>query len=81
MRSIETEYKETKVKAAVNLYQNRDPAMEMVRDFEERAETVGHQALTIEVAVYAKEYVLQLHLEYRDPLCHRGGRGDAWKKR
>ena len=30
MRSIETEYKETKMKVAVNLYQNRDPAMKMV---------------------------------------------------
>ena len=45
LRSIKTEYEETKVKAAVNLYQNRDPAMKMVRDFEECAESVGHQAL------------------------------------
>ena len=68
LRSIETEYKETKVKAAVNLYQNRDSAMKMVRDFEERVESVGHQALTTEVAVYAKEYGLQLQLEYPDPV-------------
>ena len=58
LRSIETEYKETKVKAAVNLYQNRDPAMKMVRDFEEHAESVEHQALTTEAAVYAREYGL-----------------------
>ena len=69
LRSIETEYEETKVKAAVNLFQNRDPAMKMVRDLEERAESVGHQALTTEAAVYAKEYGLQLQLEYPDPLC------------
>ena len=31
LRSVETECKETKVKAAVKLYQNRDPAMKMVR--------------------------------------------------
>ena len=34
--------------------------MKMVRDFEERAESVGHQALTKEAEVYAKEYGLQL---------------------
>ena len=69
LRSIETEYEETKVKAAVNLYQNRDLAMKMVRDFEERAESVRHQALTTEAAVYAKEYGLQLQLEYPDSVC------------
>ena len=41
MRSIETEYKEMKVKTAVNLYQNRDPALKMVRDFEERVESLN----------------------------------------
>ena len=83
LRSIETEYKlETKVKAAVNLYQNRDPAMKMVWDSEERAESVGHQALTKEAAAYAKEYGLQLQVEYPDPVCvtQEGGRGDTWKK-
>ena len=69
LHTIEREYKETKVKAVVNLYQNRDPAMKMVRDFEERAESVGHQALTEEAAVYAKEFGLQLQLEYPDPVC------------
>ena len=37
LRSVENEYKETKVKAAVKLYQNRDLAMKMVREFEEQA--------------------------------------------
>ncbi|PFX18510.1 Retrovirus-related Pol polyprotein from type-1 retrotransposable element R2 [Stylophora pistillata] len=69
LHSTQTEYKETKVRAAVNLYQNRDPAMKMVRDFEEHAESVGRQALTKEVAAYAREYGLQLQLEYPDPVC------------
>ena len=43
--------------------------MKMVRDFEERAESVGHQALTKEVAAHAKEYGLQLQLEYPDLVC------------
>ena len=41
LRSIETEYKEMKVKTAVNLYQNRDPALKMVRNFEERVESLN----------------------------------------
>ena len=60
MRSSETKYKETNVRAALNLYQNRDQAMKMVRDFEERAESVGQHALTMEAVAYAKEYGLQL---------------------
>ena len=46
LRSVETEYKETKVKAAVKLYHNRDPAMKMVREFEEQAESKGYQSMT-----------------------------------
>ena len=57
------------MKAAVNPYQNRDPAIKMVRHFEECAESVGHQVLTTEAAVYAKEYGLQLQLAYPDPVC------------
>ena len=46
LRSVETEYKETNVKAAVKLYQNRDPAMKMVREFEEQTESKGYQSIT-----------------------------------
>ena len=42
MHSIEREDKETKFGAAVQFFQNRDPVMKMVRDFEKRAESVGH---------------------------------------
>ena len=79
MHFIETEYKETNMKAAGNLYQNRDPAMKMVRDFEDRAESVGHQALTMEAVAYAKEYGLLLQLEYLVPVCvieEGGGKKD-----
>jgi len=41
LRVVETEYKVTKVKAAVKLYENKDPAMGMVREFEERAESLS----------------------------------------
>ena len=52
LRSVETEYKEKKVKAAVKLYQNRDPAMKMVREFEEQAESKGYQSMTREHGSY-----------------------------
>ena len=69
LRSVETEYKETKVKAAVKLYQNRDPAMKMVREFEEQAESKGYQSMTKEAGKYAEEYGLQLQLNHPDPVC------------
>ena len=67
--SAETEYKEMKVKAAVKLYQNRDPAMKMVREFEEQAESKEYQSMTKEAGKYAEEYGLQLQLNYPDPVC------------
>lgn len=37
LRLIEGEYKEIKVKAAVKLFQDKDPVMKMVRDFKKCA--------------------------------------------
>ena len=45
--SIEEEYKVTKIKAAMKLYGNSDPAMAMVSQFEERVEELGHSSLAI----------------------------------
>lgn len=69
VRSIERGYKETNVKAAVKLFQNRDPVMKMVRDFEKCTESVGHQSLIKEATKYAEEYGLQLKLRHPDPAC------------
>ena len=69
LRSVETEYKETKVKAAVKFYQKRDPAMKMVREFEEQAESKGYQSMTKEAGKYAEEYGLQLQLNHPDRVC------------
>ena len=65
LRSIEEEYKVTKIKAAVKLYRNGDSAMAMAmaREFEERAEELGHISLVKEAARYAEEMGLQLQLE------------------
>ena len=40
IRSVEREYKQTKIKAVVRLYRNEDPAMEVVGQFEERSECI-----------------------------------------
>ena len=69
LRSIEEEYKVTKIKAAVKRYRNGDPAMAMVREFEERAEKLGHSSLVKEAARYEEEMGLQLQLEYPNPTC------------
>ena len=45
LRSIEEEYKVTKIKAAVKLYRNGDLTMAMVSEFEKRAEELGHSSL------------------------------------
>ena len=42
VRSIEEECKGTKTKAVIKLHRNVDPAMAMVRKFEERAEELSH---------------------------------------
>ena len=69
LRSIEEEHEVTKIKAAVKLHRNGDPAMAMVREFEERAEELGHSSLVKEAARYAEEMGLQWQLEYPNPTC------------
>ena len=64
LRSIEQEYK------VMQLYRNGDPALAMVRQFEETAEgELGHSSLVKEVTRYAKKMDLQLHLKYPHPTC------------
>jgi len=62
LRAVEMEYKLTKVKAAVKLYENKDPAMGMVREFEERAESLGHRSLVKDAAKFAEDLGINLHL-------------------
>ena len=66
--AVETEYKVTKIKAAVRLYENKDPAMEMVREFEERAESLGHSSLVKDAAKFAEDLGVNLHLNHPDPV-------------
>ena len=67
--SIEEEYKVAKIKAAVKLYRNSDPAMAEACEFEERAEKLGNSSLVKEAARYAEKMGLQSQLEYPDPTC------------
>jgi len=69
LRAVETEYEVTKVKAAVRLYENKDPAMGMVSEFEERAESLGHRSFAKDAAKFAEDLGVNLHLKYPDPLC------------
>ena len=50
MRSVEEEYKMTKIKSAIKLYSN-DSTMRLVRAFEENAAHQGHQSLVKEVRI------------------------------
>ena len=58
-----------KVKAALRLYENKDHVMEMVREFEERAESLGHRSLVKDAAKFAEDLGVNLHLKHPDPVC------------
>ena len=64
LRSLEQEYKLTKINAAVKLYQNVDPTMRAVWMFEERAVEKGHSSLLTEAHKYAEELEISLSLRY-----------------
>ena len=70
LRSVEDEYKLTKVKAAMKLYSNTDGSVNHVRKFEENAEKRGHQSLITDARRYAEELGLALELRVLDPVCH-----------
>ena len=69
LKSVENEYKLTKIKTAVNLYQNQDSTMKVVREFEERAMENGHHSLIKDAVKYAKELDLDLKLSELNPTC------------
>ena len=66
----------TKIKTAVKLYRNGDPVIAMVREFEERAEKLGHSSLVKEEAKYVEEMGLHLQIDYQKPTCimHNSGK-------
>ena len=69
MRSLQEEYKMTKILSANKLYSNEDPTMRMVRAFEENAIHQGHQSLVKEAREFAEELGLTLDLSFPHPKC------------
>ena len=71
LKSVENVYKLTKNKTAGNLYQNQDPTMKVVGEFEERAAETGHHSLIKDgvYVKYAKELDLDLKLSEINPTC------------
>ena len=67
LKSIETEYKLTKVKAAARLYNNSDPTMELVRQYEEKARRTGRHSLIGDAQRFAEELGMKLQLRYPEP--------------
>ena len=59
---MENEYKLAKIKVPVNLCQNTDPTMKLVRQFEENSAQSGHHSLLKDAINYAKELHLDLKL-------------------
>ena len=61
------EYKLTKVKAAVRLYNNSDPTMELVRQFGENARRTGRHSLIGDAQRFAEELGMKLEFRCPDP--------------
>ena len=68
LKNVEREYKQTKIKAVVRLYLNEDPAMEVLRQFEERSEEKGRRSMVKDAKKYASEFGLKLSLVHPQPL-------------
>ena len=64
MRSVEEEYKMTKIKSAIKLYSNEESTMRLVRAFEENAVHQGHQSLVKEARMFAEELGFTLDLRF-----------------
>ena len=64
LRSVEMEYKATKIKGAVRLHGNEDPSLGMVPEFEEQAARTWRRSIFKEAAKFAEEFWLELDLEH-----------------
>ena len=63
-KSVEAEYKQTKIKSGVKLYGNEDPTLGLVRAFEEQVAVKGHRSLVKEAGKFAEELGVSLNLSY-----------------
>ena len=69
MKSVEQEYKLSKIKSAIKLNNNLDPMMNTVRAFEEKAEKKGFFSLEKDAHKFAEELGTTLTLEHAESSC------------
>ena len=69
LRSVETTYRDIKIKAAMKFYYNLDTSMEAVRLFEAKSVRGGWHLVIKDASTYAEELGLHLKLEYSEPMC------------
>ena len=74
LKSVESEYKLIKIKAAVKLCANTDPTLKLVREFEERAVEKGRRSMLKDASGFARELGIELELEHPEPV----GRTENW---
>ena len=75
-----TYYKNTKIKAAVNLYSHADPTIAAVGSFEELAVQKGRHSIINDAKKYAEELDLQLWLNFPNPVAVADGKEVEAKK-
>ena len=80
LKSVENEYKNTKIQAAVKLFCNADPTMAAVRSFEELAVQNGRPSIIKDAKKYAEELDLQLWLNFPNPVAVADGKEVEAKK-
>ena len=68
LKSVESEYKLIKIKAAVKLCANTDPTLKLVREFEERAAEKGRRSMLKDASGFARELGIELELEHPEPV-------------
>ena len=77
---MQNEYKNTKIKAAVKLYNNANPTIAALRSFEELAVQNGRHSIIKDVTKYTDELDVQFCLSFRNPVAFADGKEVEAKK-
>ena len=80
LRSVEQEYKLTKIKAALEIHENPDPTIGIVRMFDEKASERGHQSFAKDAVTFARELDLELNLTHPQSSCSKLGGDEIPRK-
>ncbi|XP_022777438.1 uncharacterized protein LOC111318836 [Stylophora pistillata] len=68
LKSVESDYKLIKIKAAVKRCANTDPTLKLVREFEERAVDKGRRSMLKDASGFARVLGVELELEHPEPV-------------